>query len=301
MESRQLGKTGLRVSRLGIGLAEMGGITIPDGVEEAGRLLNAALDGGINFLDTAECYDNSEQLIGETVAHRRDEYVLATKCGHLAGGASGQHWTASTVEESIDRSLRRLKTDHLDLVQLHSCDLDVLQRGEVIDALLKAKEAGKTRFAGYSGDNEAGVWAVESGLFDTLQTSLSLVDQSSRVRLLKPAAANGMGVIIKRPIGNVTWGAEQSTPTAPPEYIVRARAMARPGPIAGAQSDPVPLTLGFVFAHPEVDTAIVGTRNLSHLRSNIAMVERGVSLPTETVEAFHHRFDEVGADWPGRS
>ena len=86
METTTLGKTGLEVSRLGIGLFEISGLEGPEAAEEASRLLNTGLDGGINFLDTAACYGNSEDLIGSAVAHRRDEYVLATKCGHVAGG-----------------------------------------------------------------------------------------------------------------------------------------------------------------------------------------------------------------------
>ena len=91
MELTTLGKTGLKVSRLGVGLAELGGLPA-DNVETAGRILGAALDGGINFFDTAESYGNSEELIGKTVAHRRSEIVLATKTGHPPTGYSGQPW-----------------------------------------------------------------------------------------------------------------------------------------------------------------------------------------------------------------
>ena len=153
MEVTALGRTGLKVSRLGAGLARIGfQLTMAD-VAEAGRVLNAALDGGINFFDTAACYDVSEELIGRTVARRRDEYLLATKCGHVTGGYVGEPWSAQTIRDSVDRSLARMRTDRLDLLQLHSCDVTTLQEGEVVDALLEAKQAGKTRFVGYSGDN----------------------------------------------------------------------------------------------------------------------------------------------------
>ena len=135
------------------------------------------------------------------------EYVLATKCGHVTGGYQGKEWTAQTVTDSIDRSLVRLKTDYVDIVQLHSCGVDVLERGEVIEALLAAKQAGKMRFAGYSGDNEAAAWAIASGHFDTLQTSFNLTDQRARTRLFPQAEEAGMGVIVKRPIANGAWGA----------------------------------------------------------------------------------------------
>ena len=261
MQTTKLGKTGLDVSRLGFGLVEIGRLEGPDGTAEAGRLLNTALDSGINFLDTAACYRNSEDLIGATVAHRRDEYVLATKCGHVVGGAPGEVWSAATVEHNIDRSLGRLRTDRLDLVQVHSCDREVLERGEVIEALEKARDAGKTRFIGFSGDDDAALWAIESGRFDTLQTSLNILDQSSRTTLLEPAESQGMGVIIKRPIGNAVWGTGPEATGGPASYRSRAAAMADAGPVPGAPEDSILLALGFLFAHEQVDTAIVGTRN----------------------------------------
>ena len=100
MESATLGKTGLDVSRLGVGLAELSGLS-PDDVDTVGRILGTALDGGINFFDPAECYGNSEDLIGKSVAHRRNEIVLATKSGHQSSGYSGQQWTGQTVTDSI--------------------------------------------------------------------------------------------------------------------------------------------------------------------------------------------------------
>lgn len=206
MEKVALGKTGFEVSSLGVGLAEIGYELSFEEVEQAGNVLNGALDAGINFLDTAACYSISEELIGRTVAHRRDEYVLATKAGHVAGGYEGQSWTYETVSDSVDRSLKRLQTDHLDIVQLHSCEIEDLEKGDVIRALQDAKAAGKLRHVSYSGDNEAAHWAVDSGLFSTLQTSFNISDQGANASgLLKKARERGMGTIIKRPIGGGTW------------------------------------------------------------------------------------------------
>ena len=271
----------------------------PEAVEKAGLILNEALDSGINFLDTAACYGNSEELVGSAVGHRRDEFVLATKAGHVTGNATGEPWTASVIAESIDRSLRRLKTDHLDLIQLHSCSKEVLERGEVIEALYSARDAGKTRFIGYSGDNEDAVWAIDSGAFDTLQTSLNIVDQFSRTDLLRPAQQRGMGVIIKRPIGNAVWGGVETRLKPPTTYASRASKMADIGPVPKEPDDPILLALGFVFGHPEVDTAIVGTTNMEHLHSNIGMVEQSLPIATEAVEELHRRFDNLGKSWEG--
>jgi aryl-alcohol dehydrogenase-like predicted oxidoreductase len=283
-----LGRTGLKISRLGAGLAEIGSL---NDEAVASDLLNAALDGGINFLDTAACYGRSEEWIGRTIADRRDEFVLATKAGHLTGGYQGEAWTAQTIRDSIDRSLTRMKTDHVDLVQLHSCGVDVLERGEVIQALLKAKEAGKTRFIGYSGDDEAALWAINSGHFDTLQTSFNLLDQEPRTKTLPLAKSHGMGVIIKRPIANAVWGA--SSVSGRQEYRSRAQRLADMGPIPGAPEDRIALSLGFTLAHDDVDTAIVGTSDPEHMRGNIARVENELPIPDEVVEELHRRFDEL--------
>jgi hypothetical protein len=288
MEMKTLGKTGLEVSRLGAGLAEMGHLT---DVSVAGRLLNIALDAGINFLDTAACYGDSEVLIGKTVADRQDEYILATKAGHVTVGYEGEAWTAETIHDSIDRSLERMRTDHLDLVQLHSCGVDVLERGEVIQALLDAKASGKVRFIGYSGDGEAAQWAIDSGHFDTLQTSFNLLDQAPLEATLPKAEAAGMGIIIKRPIANAVWGNPEGSGRE--TYRARAQAMQARGPIPEAPEDPIALALGFLLAHDEVDTAIVGTRDPDHMRENIQIVERDLPISSQAVEALHQRFKQI--------
>ena len=133
MQHRTLGNTGLKVSRLGVGLSELGDLRLEDeGI--AARVLNTALDNGINFFNTAACYGNSEELFGRSMANRRDEHVLSTKAGHAWSDDNGESWTAETV------------------------------RGDVIQALQAAKQADKTRYIGYSSGNESTLWAVESGL-----------------------------------------------------------------------------------------------------------------------------------------
>lgn len=285
MEMTTLGSTDLRVSRLGVGLAEIGSADYAS----AEGVLNAALDGGINFLDTAACYGDSEEWVGRAVAHRRDEFVLATKAGHATAGYEGEPWTRQTILDSIDRSLRRLRTDRVDLVQLHSCDLETLRRGKVVEALQDARRAGKTRFIGYSGDDEAAAWAVESGHFDTLQTTYNLVAQRARLELLPKADAAGMGIIIKRPIANAAWSGR----TRNEAYRERARQMAEMGPIPSAPEDPILLSLGFTLACAEVDVAIVGTRNPEHMRQNIRLAEEGLPISAHVVEELYHRFERL--------
>ena len=305
METKTLGNTGLQVTRLGFGLAEIERQERHGGdVSDAARVLETALDGGINFLDTAACYAGTEELIGRTVAHRRDEYVLATKCGHVVGDTTAEAWSAEVIEHSIDRSLRRMKTDRVDILQLHSPKLDVLQNGEAVDAIVRAREAGKTRFLGFSGDNEPAQWAIESGIFDTLQTSFNLVDQYARNGLLADARDRGMGVIVKRPVAKGAWG-KPSNPSYYPDgayaisedYLKRAQEMERLGPIPGAPENPALLAIGFVFAHPEVDTVLVGSNNASHVTSNVDWVENRLPIAAEAVDELHRRFDQLGQDW----
>jgi aryl-alcohol dehydrogenase-like predicted oxidoreductase len=291
METAILGKTGLSVSRLGIGLAEIG--SLPD-VSMAGRLLNTALDSGINFLDTAACYGNSEEWIGQTISHRRQEYILASKAGHVVDGYEGKEWTAQTVLDSIERSLQRMRTDYLDLMQLHSCGVEVLEQGHVISALLDARQGGTVRFIGYSGDGEAAKWAIESGQFDTLQTTYNLIDQSARLERIPAARAKGMGIIAKRPIANAAWGAPESPDRVREGYRESAQKMIDMGPIPRAPQDPILLALAFVLAHKEVDTAIVGTRDPGHMKTNIEWVEKELPIAPEVVEELHQRFDHVG-------
>ncbi len=298
METRTLGRTGMEVSRLGIGLSEIGYELTPADVAQASSVLNGALDLGINFLDTAACYMISEETVGATVASRRDEFFLATKAGHVAGDYQGEAWTAQTVRDSIDRSLKRMRTDYVDIVQLHSCDVDILERGEVIEALQQAQQAGKTRFIGYSGDNDAAQWAVDSGYFDTLQTSFNLVDQNARRGLLAAAKAQDMGVIIKRPIANGSWARAKSPSGYADQYWARGQRMAALGQLPDAPANPIVLALGFTMAHQEVDTAIVGTQNPDHLAANVEWMTTELPISPATVSELYARFDDLGADWP---
>lgn len=306
METTRLGKTDLEVGRLGIGLSEVGFNLEMTDVDQARDVINQALDSGVNFLDTAACYGISEELLGIVASDRRDEFVLATKAGHFLPRNEGEDWTYELIISSIDRSLDLMKTDHVDLVQLHSCTVDILEKGDVIRALQDAKAAGKTRHIGYSGDNENAKWAVTSGLFDTLQTSFNLVDQSARTNLFADVEARDMGLIIKRPIGNAVWGAADDPkpyshiPEYTQEYFRRAGVMGKEGPLADNPDDRIRLALGFTFAHPEVDVTIVGTQRPHHMKSNLEMVSQPLGVSDATVADLHARWDKLSDGWEQR-
>ena len=295
MERRPLGKTGLEVSVLGFGGAEIGYQNAAlDTVE---RLLGSALDAGLNVIDTAECYAGSEELIGRAVGHRRDAFHLFTKCGH-SSGLPGEDWDLAMLRASIDRSLRRLGTDRVDLVQLHSCDEAKLRQGDVIAVLQEARAAGKTRFIGYSGDRAAARYAVECGAFDTLQTSISIAEQEPITLTLPLAVERGMGVIAKRPLANAAWTKDNMPESeyAYP-YFQRLRTLAYDflsGP------DAVGIALRFTLAQPAVATAIVGTQNPDRWVANARLLNAG-PLPPAEVEAIRARWSGVaGADWVGQ-
>ena len=300
MEYRNLGKTDLKVSRLGIGLVKIGNIEMLTQLHKSDLLLNTALDSGINFLDTAACYGNSEEVIGKTVSHRRNEYILASKAGHSVEEQNGEPWTAKTIINSVERSLKRMNTEYLDLLQLHTCDVQTLAKGEVIDVLQCLKTSGKTRFIGYSGDEEAAKWAVKSNIFDTLQTSLNLVDQHS-LKYIDTAHKNDMGVIIKRPIANAKWDSKVTKNDAPNSYGTRAQQMQTLGPIIDAPSNYQELALGFVLSNPDADTVIVGTGNIEHLNENIKLADSKLELKKSTMEDIIQRFDKFDDMWLGET
>jgi aryl-alcohol dehydrogenase-like predicted oxidoreductase len=273
MEKRRLGKTDMDVSVLGFGGSEIGyEHASPETVAE---LLNSALDAGLNVIDTAECYHNSEELIGQTVSDRRKEFYLFTKCGHPHGFGEHADWSKDSILKSIERSLDRLKTDRLDLVQLHSCSESELRKGEVIDALQTARERGYTRYIGYSGDGQAARFAVETGAFDTLQTSINIADQEAIDLSLPIAREKQMGVIAKRPIANAAWKTgHRPIDSYHHEYWERLRKLNYDFLHHDLEKS-ISIALRFTLSVPGVHTAIVGTKNPERWKQNAKLLEEG--------------------------
>jgi aryl-alcohol dehydrogenase-like predicted oxidoreductase len=136
IERRTLGRTGMQVSALGFGGSETG--YGGHAVATVAKILNSALDDGLNLIDTAACYGDGEDQIGRAVAGRRKDFFLMTKCGH-AVGATGHDWDPKMMARSIDRSLKRLRTDYVDVMQLHSCSAATLREGKAIEVLARAR------------------------------------------------------------------------------------------------------------------------------------------------------------------
>ncbi|MCP5115538.1 MAG: aldo/keto reductase, partial [bacterium] len=250
----------------------------------------------------AACCGHAEELIGETLSSRRAEFVIATKAGHLDEGAPGEDFSYQTVTDNIHRSLRRMKMDCIDVLQLHTCTREELERGEAIRALEDARQAGKIRYLGYSGDDVEAMWVIRSGLFDTLLTSYNLVDQNALRQVIPAAAEAGLGVMLKRSLANGVWGASKSPliyphkPWYADEYFERAKKMRARGPIAGEPDDPFLFALAFALAPEQVHVANVSMPEPWHVDQNAKNMDR-LPLPEEPILAARRRFDEVGSDW----
>jgi aryl-alcohol dehydrogenase-like predicted oxidoreductase len=205
-------------------------------------------------------------------------------------------WTGECVARGVDLALARLRTGVLDVAHLHSCPLDVLLRGEVVGALLRAVEDGKVRVAAYSGENEALAWAVASGAFGSVQASVSLCDQASLPTALAAAASRGLGVVAKRPLANTPWSPAAAHPddAAAAAYRERWRALG----LSDLGPDPAELAVRFSAFAPGVSTAIAGSRRLGHLAELSAHVAKG-PLPEAVLREVAARFARLGPDRPG--
>jgi aryl-alcohol dehydrogenase-like predicted oxidoreductase len=298
MEKRRLGKTDMDVSVLGFGGSEIGyERAAPETVAE---LLNSALDAGLNVIDTAECYHNSEELIGQAVSDRRKEFYLFTKCGHPHGFGEHADWSKDSILKSIERSLGRLKTDRIDLVQLHSCSESELRKGEAIEALQTARERGHTRYIGYSGDGYAARLAVETGAFDTLQTSISIADQEAIGLTLPLAREKQMGVIAKRPIANAAWKTgHRPIDSYHHEEWERLRKLNYDFLHDDVEKG-ISIALRFTLGLSGVHTAIVGTKKPARWTQNAKLLEAG-PLDDATIRLIRERWEECAPrTWIGQ-
>jgi len=305
LERRRFGKTDMNVAVLGFGGAEIG----YQKVEQAtvSKLLNAALDAGLNVVDTAECYVDSEVQIGEAIGHRRKEFYLFTKCGHAVETAGQESdWSKPGILKSVERSLKRLKTDAVDLVQLHSCSLEELKKGECIEALEQAKKDGKTRYIGYSGDSAAARYAVECGRFDSLQTSVNICDQEAIELTLPLAKEKNMGVVAKRPIANAAWRYDADPSGYHHEYWRRLQELKYEFASAEARNDqgpsgPAAIAMRFTAMQPGVCVLIVGTTKPERWKQNADLMQAG-PLSKEQLESIRARWKAMAkSDWIGQT
>lgn len=304
---RSFGSTGLAVSPVAFGSAPVGLLATER--EAAGRLLDRLLDEGLNVIDTAAAYLGAEELIGATVGHRRAEYVLVTKCGAQSGPKG---WVQATnkaeITAHIDRSLKLLKTEMIDVLLVHSLPLDVMKQGWPLEALDDAKKAGKIRFGGYSGDNEAAAWAVQQPGVAVLQTSVNIVDQANIDSVLPIAAKRGVAVLVKRSIANACWRPPAEHYDRYADYVApyrqRLAAMGlAPDWKSWGAAGWAELALRFTLSFPQVHSAIVGGTSLERMLENLRNAGKG-PLPKTTVDLIRSAFAKAragGGEWGGQT
>jgi aryl-alcohol dehydrogenase-like predicted oxidoreductase len=267
MLERPFGATGFRVSAVGLGTASLGRDDVSD--EQAEELLQGALDAGVTLVDTARSYGLAEERIGRFLAHRRDEFVLATKGGY--GAELVEDWTHAAVVRGIERALVTLRTDVLDVFFLHSCPRATALRDDILEALERARDAGKVKVTGYAGEGDALGASVRSTHFGAVECSVNLFDQKNLDAIIPSAESRGLGVVAKRPLANAVWRIRAWPDDEDAEYWQRMHAMQ----LSVADYDWVDLAVRFSVFAPGVSSAIVGTSRLDHLHDAITAAERG--------------------------
>jgi aryl-alcohol dehydrogenase-like predicted oxidoreductase len=295
LNRKTLGRTGLEVTQLGYGSM---GIRGPKtwGVrvvseEAAYEFLNAVLDSGVNFIDTSPDYGISEQRIGEYVSSRRDEYCLATKCGcvytqHDDHLEIDHVWKQDVLERNIETSLKRLRTDHVDILQFHGGDAATLQREGLIDALLEFRDQGLTRFIGASSSLPNLPGLINLGVFDTFQIPYSCLAPQHH-DLITRAAESGAGIIIR---GGIAQGGPDAEIQRPALNDVWTQAGLDELLQDGMQR--AELILRYTLSHPHCDTTIVGTCNSEHFAENLKAVAAG-PLSTDLRDEIRSRVASV--------
>jgi aryl-alcohol dehydrogenase-like predicted oxidoreductase len=261
----RLGKTGLEVSRIALGGFPFGGVNrargwdpfTPEGRATAIATVRAALDAGIHYIDTAPSYGdgNSEAIIGEATQGHRDRFFLATKVGYRG-------LTAADVTASVEASLRRLRTDVIDVIQFHggmyeASDVDHILNEGLLDSLQTLRERGLVRFVGFTVEEP---WTarplIASGRFDVVQMRYNLIYQSAALHALDEARQADLGVAVMRPM---TSGILQRIA----QYLAPQ----------WSESDIYRMCLEFVLSDSRVHVANVGMRWPAEVAANVALIE----------------------------
>lgn len=308
MQYRTLGRTGVQVSSLVLGAMNfgwLGGAT----QDEATAIVDAALEAGVNLIDTADMYGQgaSEEVVGKAVAGRRDDIVLATKASMPMGEernhrGGSRRWLVS----ALDDSLRRLGVDHVDLYQIHRWDPSVSDE-ETLSALTDLQRAGKIRYFGSSTFPAYRIvqaqWAAREhrlGRYVTEQPNYSILQRGIESHVLPVTEEYGLGVLVWSPLASgwlsgairadraMTTNRAGLMPhrfdTTIPANQAKLAAVEQLAGIADqAGLTLIQLALGFTTAHPAVTSAIIGPRTLDHLRAQLSAAD--TVLPADVLDA----------------
>ena len=299
LETNKLGRTGLMVTRLGYGAMEIrdsriwGGRPITD--VQADTILNAVLDSGINIIDTSNDYGRSEEFIGRFLAHRRGEYILATKCGCTVvrrdetTDDTPHVWTRENLFRGLHESLTRMKTDYIDIMQLHNPTVEQFEQGDLGAALQEMKSQGKVRWIGISSTLPHIETYIKLGIFDTFQIPYSALERAHE-NVITAAAVAGAGIIDR---GGVARGEPGAGLGSTDRWAAFERANL--DELRSEGESRTAFLLRFLLSHPHIHTTIVGTLIPEHLRENIAIAEHG-PLPSDVYAEAKRRLNEAGEE-----
>ena len=312
MPKRVLGRTGLSVSALGLGTAEIGyvyGIGPRDvpSESEATDLLHRAVELGITFIDTAHFYGDAEERIGKSDIARRPGVIISTKCGHALDRGKILHEAAlaRAFQSEVDESLRKLKLDVIPLLQVHGGTAERIRDGSIINAVQKLKDAGKVKWAGISTrGEEAPLAAIESGFFDTLQLAYSILDQRMAARVFAAAKEKNIGIINRSVLlkGALTPASQYLSPT----LTDLKRNSERAEKIARELGTDLPaLAIRFALSNNAINTVLVGSNKIKNIERAVAAAEAG-PLPADVIEKIRELAvtDEKQVDpkwWPAET
>jgi aryl-alcohol dehydrogenase-like predicted oxidoreductase len=295
MQYRKLGNTGLKVSEIGLGATQLGDVDIP--LAQAEAVLVGALDSGINFIDTAARYFESEERIGRFISHRKEDFIVATKCGgyrvrnETGEFESHRDYSRKGILETIDRSRKRMNMDVIDIVQFHGLPGEADDWKEAFDALREAKERGWAKFIGLSADGKTAVDSIGDWPLDTHELNYNILWQEPDRELIPHLQRLGRGIIAKRPVANAVYIGDLY---AQGEEANRMRERLEQFPLVELAKE-MPLfefVLRFTLSNPAIATAIIGTANPDHVKMN-ATLSDGNTLPSETLEKARREYWRV--------
>ena len=268
-----LGRTGLKVTRLGYG----SGHRKPMDNNQRNNILNAVLDSGINLIDTAISYGNSEELIAKFIGHRRSEYYIATK---------GHTWNRKGITESLHDSLRRLGTEYVDILQLHGPSVNECENGELVQALNEMRKQGKVRWIGISTNLPHIRTFIDWNVFDIFQIPYSALERNHE-NFISIAANAGAGILIR---GGVALG-EPGIGTGNTDQWANFEKAGLDELLEPAETRTAWM-VRFTLSHPDTHTNIVGTTNTEHLNENVASIMKG-PLSQDVYKEACQRLDSI--------
>ena len=291
MIKKELGRTGLQVTQLGYGSMGLRGPrtwgvrVVSD--SDADVFLNAVLDAGINFIDTSPDYGVSEERIGQFIASRRSEYILATKCGcdyqqHDDHLEVIHTWTRDVLLRNLETSLERMQTDYIDLMQFHGGDAETIKCAGLVETLMEFKSQGLIRFIGSSNSIPNLQGMIELDVFDTFQIPYSCLAPSHH-DLITAAADTGAGIIIRGGIAHGGPDAEIQRPALNDVWTAAGL-----DDLLSEEMNRAELILRYTLSHPHCHTTIVGTCNHHHLAENVRTLDKG-PLPADVYQEVTNR------------